>query len=428
MQYDAEREVLGDALISAEAHARIRTELGVDDFVTPKHQEIFLAMCRLYDNGRQLDAITLADELGAKLQNVGGVPYITEILLGAVSAANVENHIEILRTASRKRHFAIDIKAVYKAMQEDAEDYLDRAEEAIGKARAKTASKVEMVSDVVFDAYAEMFGRDKRGLRTGYMLLDQYIGGLYKGHICVVAGRPGMGKTTFAANIAANAAKEGKGVLFFSLEQPKKDIVKRLLISLSKCTEYDVMRDSPRVSNLVASVGVVTEWRLGIADDAFTLSKIREKCYAFRRQVKALDLVVVDYLGLVKTDRRSTREQEITELSRAFKLLARELDCPILLLSQLSRESEKRTDHKPVLSDIRDSGAIEQDADEVLFLYRAARYDSRADGKDAQIIIAKNRNGATGEIDVIWDGEHFTYSEPEHFTEMPEDRQEVWEV
>lgn len=416
---EAEKSALGSSLVSGVACARVTAELRVEDFTIEAHQLVFSAIKHLHDEGTAVDSVTVIDELdrAGHLAAVGGVIYITDLSLFVPSAANVEHYIKIIREHSRRRHLAEDLKRIVAGIQNgDEEDYIEQTEVALQNARTRTTSKVGMIGDYALEAFSEICEGRQRGLDTGFVILDQTIGGLNKGHVCVVAGRPSMGKTSFAANIAANASMNGKSVAFFSLEQPRKDIIKRMLISLSGCTEYDAHKGySKPLAKLAESLDTVSKWNMCVVDDAYTLEKIRESCYSLKRKTKALDLIVIDYLGLIKTKGRKngTREQEVSELSRNIKLLAREMDCPIILLSQLSRAPEQRTDHKPILADLRESGSIEQDADEVIFLYRPAVYNSTADGKEAIIHVAKNRNGATGGIKAKWDGEHFTYTDAE---------------
>lgn len=431
---DAEKSVLGSALLSAEAYTRATTELTVEDFTATEHQIIFATMKRMYAEGKALDSITLMDALGHELNMAGGAMYITaDLPLFVPSAANVEYYIGIVREESRKRHLMNDLERVITGIQSGDNDvnYIEQTEAALQNAHHRTKGKVQMIGDMAYAAYAEIVEGKKHGISTGFVILDQITGGLKKGHVSVIAGRPSMGKTSFATNIAANMAGEGKAVAFFSLEQPSIDVIKRVLIAISGCSEYDAQaQNQTQLERLCGVLDDVNKWRLSVTDDAFTLDKIKEQCYAVKRQAKGLDLVVIDYLQLIKTRQRKngTREQEVSELSRNIKLLARELDCPVLLLSQLSRDVDKRTEHKPVLADLRESGAIEQDADEVIFLYRPWVYDKGKDPKEAAIIVAKNRDGDTGEIDAQWDGEHFKYTDTV-FEEvpLPEEIKMKWE-
>lgn len=428
---DAEKSVLGSALLSAEAYTRATTELTVEDFTATEHQIIFSAIKRMHNEGKVLDSVTLMDALGHELTPAGGIQYITELSLFVPSAANVEYYISIVREESRKRHLVLDLERIVTGIQSGDHDvnYLEQTEMALQNAQSRTASKVTMIGDIAYAAFTEMCEGKKRGASTGFVILDQIIGGLKKGHVTVIAGRPSMGKTSFATNIAANMAGNGKAVAFFSLEQPAIDVIKRVLIAVSGCSEYDVhAQNQTQLERLCGVLGDVYKWQLSITDNAYTLDAIKEQCYAVKRQAKGLDLVVIDYLQLIKTRQRKngTREQEVSELSRNIKLLARELDCPVLLLSQLSRDVDKRTEHKPVLADLRESGAIEQDADEVIFLYRPYAYDKQADPKEAAIIVAKNRDGDTGEIDAQWDGEHFKYTDAV-FEEVPLPEEIKWE-
>lgn len=430
MNREAERSVLGAALKSAEAHTLARTELVAEDFAVTEHQIIFSAMCKVFDKGLNLDPITLADELGAMLAEVGGIPYLTGLVIDTVTAANVEHHIQIVKELSRRRHFLTAIKEITERMESGEDfDFLQETVIASDKAKEDASSTVQLVGDHVLEALAELTEGKQKGLSTGFLVLDQTLGGLNKGHVCVVAGRPSMGKTSFAANIATNVAERGLTVAFFSLEQPRNDIAKRMLVSTSGCSEYDIHAGNTRqIERLSARIDAISKWNMSIFDNAYSIEKIREKCYSLKRRTKALDLIVIDYLGLIKARQKKngTREQEVAELSRTLKLLAREMDCPILLLSQLSRAPEQRTDHKPILADLRESGAIEQDADEVIFLYRPWVYDHNANPNEAAIIVAKNRNGRTGEIDAEWDGEHFKYTDFV-LEEIPEPQQQEWE-
>lgn len=430
MNREAERSVLGASLKSAEAHTLTRAELVAEDFAVTEHQLIFSAMCKVFDKGLSLDPITLADELGTMLPEVGGIPYLTQLLTDTVTAANVEHHIQIVKGLSRRRHFLASTKEVVQRMESGEDfDFLQEIIIASDKAKEDASSTVQLVGDHILEALTELTDGKQKGLSTGFLVLDQTLGGLLKGHVCVVAGRPSMGKTSFAANIAASVAGSGKTVAFFSLEQPRNDLAKRILISESGCSEYDVHAGNGRkLERLSAQIDLISKWNMSIFDNAYSIEKIKEKCYSLKRRTKALDLIVIDYLGLIKARQKKngTREQEVAELSRLIKLLAREMDCPIILLSQLSRAPEQRTDHKPILADLRESGAIEQDADEVIFLYRPAVYDNSIDPSEALIIVAKNRNGRTGEIDAKWDGEHFKYDDF-LVEEIPMPQQQEWE-
>lgn len=428
---EAEKSALGAALLSAEAYARITAELSVEDFTATEHQIIFSTIKKMHDEGKPLDSITLMDALGHELTPAGGIEYITELSLFIPSAANVEYYIGIVREESRKRHMICDLERVIAGIQSGDPDvnYLEQTEAALQKAQSRTISTVSMIGDIVLAAFTEIVEGKRRGVSSGFAILDRTLGGLRKGHVCVIAGRPSMGKTSFAANIAAALASEDKTVAFFSLEQPQIDVIKRVLIAVSGCSQYDAQaQNETQLRRLGEVLEGTSKWKLSVVDDAYTLDAIKERCYAVKRKTKALDLVVIDYLQLVKVRQRKggTREQEVSELSRSIKLLARELDCPILLLSQLSRAPEQRADHKPILADLRESGAIEQDADEVIFLYRPWVYDKSQDPKEAAIIVAKNRDGEIGEIEAEWDGEHFKYSDTV-FEEVPLPEEITWE-
>ena len=342
------------------------------------------------------------------------MPYITKLILSLPSAANVAYYIDIIREMSRKRHLVFDLERIIADIRSGNPNvsYIEQLETALQNTRRHTKCNVEMIGSLAHNVYTDIINGKAVGIPTGFVYLDQVLGGLKKGEVCVIAGRPSMGKTSFATNIATNLACKGYSIIYFSLEQPTNDIIKRIMISTSECSEHEIRSHHSTMLDQVSSIlSEMQNWQLCIRDNAFTLNDISEQCYAVKFKTKALHLVVIDYLQLIKTSQRksATRENEVSELSRQIKLMARDLDCPILLLSQLSRAPEQRANHMPVLADLRESGAIEQDADEVIFVYRPWVYDNSRDHREASIIIAKNRNGETGKIAVAWDGEHFKY-------------------
>lgn len=410
----AEMAVLGAALMSSEAYAQVVSSLTETDFTKLEHQTIFSAIKKLHNDGIPLDPIILADALGHQVAKVGGMQYITNLFLSLPSAANVSHHIDIVREVSRKRHLVIDLERIIADIRSGnpTVNYLQKIDTALQTYRRPTKDNVEKIGSIAHDVYTDIINGKSLGSPTGFTVLDQTLGGLKNGEVYVIAGRPAMGKTTLASNIAANFARNGSTTIYFSLEQPATDMAKRSLISASECSEHEIRSQSFGARDQVNSIIYeMKNWPLYICDKTYTLSDITEQCYAVKLKAKTLQLIVIDYLQLIKSSQRknTTRENEVSELSRQIKLMARNLDCPILLLSQLSRAPEQRVNHMPILADLRESGAIEQDADAVIFVYRPWVYDNSKDLGDAYIIIAKNRNGETGKIPVAWDGEHFKF-------------------
>lgn len=399
----AEKAVLGSALLSREALERVCGELKPDDFERPEHQEIISAVLALFNANEPVDPVTVADKLGGR---AGGIQYLTEIVTGTVSAANVDYYIKVLLEESRKRHAISGLREVVKDMKSGKDEgYLDRMQGVIDAVRARGGRKVSRVGK---DFDAALFGliNGEEGLMTGFQALDQTIGGLKRGHLTIVGARPSVGKTSLAMNIAVNMALFDRIVAVFSLEMPREDVLQRALISYAKCNRAEMYSQeaADRMQNAVKRLSAT---KLYLSDNAYTVEAIRSQCYAIKQQEGGLDLIAIDYLGLIQTSLKNrTRENEVSDLTRKIKLMAKELNAPVVLLCQLNRAIEGRNDGKPRLSDLRESGAIEQDADEVLFLHRP---DPQSE--DASIIVAKNRNGQTGEVGVKWRGKYFLYED-----------------
>lgn len=399
----AEKAVLGSALLSREALEKICGEVRPDDFERPEHQEIFAAIAKMYGNNEPVDPIMVADKLNGR---AGGIQYLTELATGTVSAANVEYHIAVLLDASRKRHTISGLREVVKDMKTGKDDeYLDRMQSVIDAARARGGRKVSRVGKDFEAAVFALVGGEE-GLTTGFQALDLTIGGLKRGHLTIIGARPSVGKTSLAMNIAVNMALFDRTVAVFSLEMSREDVLQRAVISYAKCSK-DELVSTEAADKMMNTAKRLSTTRLYLSDNAYTVEAIKSQCYAIKQQERQLDLVAIDYLGLIQTNiRNRTRENEVSDLSRKIKLLAKELNTPVVLLCQLNRAIESRNDGKPRLSDLRESGAIEQDADEVLFLHRP---DPQSE--DATIIVAKNRNGRTGEVNVKWRGKYFLYED-----------------
>lgn len=422
---EAERSVLGAMLIEENALDYVLEELRADDFYSSAHRHIFEAMARIRAAGNAVDLVTLNDELNRRgtLEAAGGTLYLTELMSEVPTAANVSHYTRIVEERSVQRSL---IRAgndiIRDGMNDDKEieDSLNAAEHRIYEiSMRKTEDSMAPMSEIIPDAIAEIGELIARkgqltGISTGFKELDRMTNGLQKSDLIIVAARPAMGKTSFALNIGQYAAlHDNRTVVVFSLEMSKEQLVSRML-----CTEASVESqkikegtlNDDEMSRLLEVSGPMQAARLFIDDSGgATVASIRSKCRRIQARV-GLDLVIVDYMQLMTgtgngSRKNDNRQQEVSDMTRGMKLLARELNVPIILLSQLNRGPETRTDHTPMISDLRESGSIEQDADMVLLLYRPQVYDEELDNT-SQVIIAKHRHGPTGTVEVVWQGEY----------------------
>lgn len=413
---DAEKSVLGSMMLSAEAVDLASEALNTEDFYIPKHRQIFAAMLDINARNGAVDVVTLLEELERRgtADSSGGIEYLTELSIFTPSAANVSNYIKIVEERSIMRRLMHAGTAITRdAMQgsKSVEAMLDDAERRIFNiAMHNNEDTLTQIRPVVYESYQRIntlinLKGKLTGVPTGYTDLDSMTSGLQKSDLIIIAARPSQGKTALGLNIAAHAAiREGKTVAIFSLEMSKEQLVMRLFASEARVNMQNVNHGTPSSQELLK----LAEANLTLAnanmyiDDRSNISvaEIRSKC----RRLKArngLDMIVIDYLQLMKTPNGSdNRVQEVSELTRSLKILARELNVPIVLLSQLSRKAAER---KPAMSDLRESGAIEQDADIIIMIYRDP---SRTDDNSAEIIVAKNRNGPVDSIFLTWIGEY----------------------
>ncbi len=413
---DAEKSVLGSMMLSAEAVDLASEALNTEDFYIPKHRQIFAAMLDINARNGAVDVVTLLEELERRgtADSSGGIEYLTELSIFTPSAANVSNYIKIVEERSIMRRLMHAGTAITRdAMQgsKSVEAMLDDAERRIFNiAMHNNEDTLTQIRPVVYESYQRIntlinLKGKLTGVPTGYTDLDSMTSGLQKSDLIIIAARPSQGKTALGLNIAAHAAiREGKTVAIFSLEMSKEQLVMRLFASEARVNMQNVNHGTPSSQELLK----LAEANLTLAnanmyiDDRSNISvaEIRSKC----RRLKArngLDMIVIDYLQLMKTPNGSdNRVQEVSELTRSLKILARELNVPVVLLSQLSRKAAER---KPAMSDLRESGAIEQDADIIIMIYRDP---SRTDDNSAEIIVAKNRNGPVDSIFLTWIGEY----------------------
>ncbi|MFZ5975267.1 MAG: replicative DNA helicase [Bacillota bacterium] len=417
---DAERAVLGCMLSSPAALVRGADMLTAEDFYSAAHREIFEAMTRLMENSSNVDLLMVCEELERvhMLDAVGSVEYVSDLPRSVPSTVNLDTYIAIVETKSMLRALAqtgniIATKALEAS--DDAQEIVEDAEKRIFEVSMRRQSdRLRHIKDLVLETYTKMgdsarFKGGLSGVPTGFYLLDRMTFGLQPSDLVIVAGRPSMGKTSFAMNIAQFAATNQRSVVVFSLEMSREQLVRRLLCAQAG-VDMDKVRtgtiDEDEYMRLAQAMTQLADSQMYIDDTSgISVAEMRSKCRKLKLE-KGLDLVLIDYLQLMSGPQHvENRQQEIAVITRSIKGMARELDVPVILLSQLSRAPESRADKRPMLADLRESGAIEQDADVVVLLYRKAFYEEDADNI-AEAIVAKHRNGKTGTIRLAWQGEH----------------------
>lgn len=417
---DAEEAVIGAILVNPMSLGRIVEFLKPESFYKPAHKIIYEAVLELFKKNEPIDIVTVSEHLRNKeeLDAAGGRSYINDLALNVVTTANIEFYAKIIQEKEIKRALInAGSEIVTMAYEnEETDNVLDNAQKLIFNIAAqKDTSDLIPIQDLVVASYEQIEDRynnkdDLIGVTTGFYDLNALTSGLQKSDLIILAARPSMGKTAFALNLAQNVAMQGKkAVAIFSLEMPKQQLVKRML-----CAEAEV--DTQRITSgnmqpkdwekLVDAMTRLSDARIYIDDaSGVTATDIKAKCRRLMLEEKELGLIVIDYLQLMEGGGNpNDRNQQISAISRSLKGLARELDVPIIALSQLSRGVESRPDKRPMLSDLRDSGAIEQDADIVMFIYRDEYYnrdDVENKGK-AEVIIAKHRNGPVGTVELLF--------------------------
>ena len=423
---DAERAVIGAMLVSESAVASVAERLDAGDFYSEVHRIIYAAMMRLYSRGDPIDQLTLTNELRSinEFDRVGGRPYVFQIVESVPTAANAGRYADIVRGKALLRA-VIDVgsRITEDAFREpeNVSEALDSAEQLIYGVSNKTLREhLAPIKDLA-PGTLEMIQRlyeqegEVTGVETGFEDLDRLTTGFHKSDLVVLAARPAMGKTAMALNAIWHASGEKKmPVAIFSLEMSKEQLVQRLISQTTRIPAQALRSGNVKAEDwpkLVRGVAEVARAPIWIDDTAgVTLMEIRAKVRRLASQLNAtgekpLSLVVIDYLQLMigQGNRQENRQQEIADISRGLKVLARDLDVPVLAIAQLSRAVEARHDKRPLLSDLRDSGAIEQDADMVMFLYRDEYYNPESDDKGiAEVIVGKHRNGPTGKVQLAW--------------------------
>ena len=421
---EAEKSLLGAMMLSDDSMAEILMIIKPDDFYEKRHQMIFKAMSDLYDQHKPIDLLTLTAELKSqkKLKEIGGAPYLTELSNFVPAVTHAKAYAEIIeKNSTRRKLIRAGKNIAEKAYSDDANvnDLVGEAEKELFEVSDKIVRSDYVAMDqLLADAMERIAELQKnkgalRGLKTGFSDLDKKTAGFQKGDLIIIGARPAMGKTTFAQNLAYNIANINKrGVLFFSMEMAANEIVDRMISDIADVDNWRMRTGNlsdEEFSRIGDALGEIDELPIYIDDtSAMTIAEMRNKA---RRAVHDHDIgiVIVDYLQLMAGSDRyaGNRVQEVTEISRGLKILARELEIPVVALAQLSRNVTGREDPRPVLSDLRESGSIEQDADLVMFLHRVDYYKKpeEEDTNITELLIRKHRHGAIGVIELYFDGE-----------------------
>ncbi|ABO68754.1 MULTISPECIES: replicative DNA helicase [Geobacillus] len=417
---EAEQAVLGAVFLDPTALTLASEMLIPEDFYRAAHQKIFHAMLRVADKGEPVDLVTVTAELAAseQLEEIGGVSYLSELADAVPTAANVEYYARIVEEKSVLRRLirtATSIAQDGYTREDEIDLLLDEAEQKIMEvSQRKHSGAFKNIKDILVQTYDNIEMLHNRngeitGIPTGFTELDRMTSGFQRSDLIIVAARPSVGKTAFALNIAQNVAtKANENVAIFSLEMSAQQLVMRML-----CAEGNINAQNLRTGQLTPedwgkltmAMGSLSNAGIYIDDTpSIRVSDIRAKCRRLKQE-SGLGMIVIDYLQLIQGSGRSkeNRQQEVSEISRSLKALARELEVPVIALSQLSRSVEQRQDKRPMMSDIRESGSIEQDADIVAFLYRDDYYNKDSENKNIiEIIIAKQRNGPVGTVQLAF--------------------------
>ena len=424
---EAEQSVIGAMIIDKSAIAKALEKLNEEDFYRDGHKVIFKAIREMFSKDMAVDLVTLLEYLKStdKLEKAGGVTYISEVSSSVITTANLEAYISIVEDKSTLRKLIRSATSIIEESynkQDRVDEVLDLAQKKIFDLAEKQGSNdYEPLSNVLERGFLEierLFNNKGSitGVGSGIRDLDAKTSGFQKGDMVLIAARPSMGKTTFSLNIAENAAlREGKSVVIFSLEMSKEQLAYKLL-----CSEANVDMLKLRTGNLddddweriARATGPLSKAKIYIDDTAgLSVMEMRSKCRKIKME-HGIDMILIDYLQLMSGSSGSeSRQQEVSEISRSIKALAKEMECPVIALSQLSRAPEQRADHIPMLSDLRESGSIEQDADVVMFLYRDEYYNKETEDKNiGECIIAKQRNGPVGTVKMAWIGAHSKFA------------------
>lgn len=420
---DAEQSVLGAMIMDKSAIAEVTEVLKGDEFYKESHKILFDVIVELYNKDEPVDMITLVEILRSRdhLEVIGGVSYISNLVTSVPTTANVKYYAKIVEEKYTLRRLILASDSIMQRcydQQDDVEDILGGAEKNIFDiSQKKNRQDFEHLNSIIVRSFDE-FERlcktkgDVTGIASGFTDLDRKTSGFQKGDLILVAARPSMGKTAFSTNISLySALRGGKSVAIFSLEMSKEQLVHRMI-----CSEANVDMQKLRTGSLddedwirlAKAAGPLSKAKIYIDDTpGISINELRSKCRRLKIE-KGLDFIMIDYLQLMTGNGKiESRQQEVSEISRSLKAIAKEMGAPVMALAQLSRAPEIRADHRPILSDLRESGSIEQDADIVMFLYRDEYYNKDTDKKNiGEVIIAKQRNGPTGTVELAWLGQY----------------------
>ncbi len=416
---EAEQSVLGAVLIDSDAIVKASGKISSDDFYRANHQKIFAAMIQLNASGEPVDVITVSQLLKQReqLEDIGGIGYLTDLANFVPTAANVEYYANIVEKSSVMRRLirtATQIVSKGFAANEDVSEVLDEAERKILEVSQRRSSGAFVpIKEALIEVFHRIDYLSKQkgsitGIPSGFQDLDRMTSGFQKSDLIIVAARPSVGKTAFALNIAQNVGvRAGQSVAIFSLEMSASQLVQRIICAEGNIDASKIrsgrLETEEEWDKLTMAIATLSEADIYIDDSAtITVADIRAKCRRLKVE-RGLGLIVIDYLQLIQGRGKAgeNRQQEVSEISRTLKAIARELEVPVIALSQLSRSVEQRQDKRPMMSDLRESGSIEQDADIVAFLYRDDYYDQESEKKNTiEIIIAKQRNGPVGTVEL----------------------------
>jgi replicative DNA helicase len=432
---DAERGVLGGILRDPDTLPTVQQVIVADNFYFDAHRKIYQAICDLANEGQPVDLVLLFDKLrkNKQLEDVGGKEYLVDLWESVPTGANAEYHAQLVREAAMIRgliHASNEILRDAYDRTQSADELVAQAERRIMDiAKAGIVGETKPLTEIITEAYQRIDARVGKenlsisGISTGYVDLDNITAGLQNSELIIIAARPSVGKTAFALNIVRNIITEGLAsghspvILFFSLEMARIELAERLLCCQSRVDSHKVRKghlSADDIQKLMDAGDVLRRAKLYI-DDTPSRTMIQIAASARRLDKKhekdgGLKLIVIDYLQLIEPEnRRDPRQEQVAQISRRLKFLARELGIPVIALAQVNRASEERQDHKPRLSDLRESGSIEQDADTVLMLHRPGKFDGAQEDNILEVIIAKQRNGPTGEITLTWLKEYNRY-------------------
>lgn len=430
---EAEQSVLGAILLDPGCISTALEYIKSDSFYLKQHQQLFSLMISMFSTAKSIDYITVLDEaVAAQIfdSEQSAKVYLAQLMEMVPTTANVESYCRIVQ----ERHYLRSLLQVAHEIidnvnesQGNAKNMLDLAEQRIYEIRqGRDATGLTKINDVIIQAYDQLqklSSEDRSqylGLKTGFSALDRITTGLNKSDLILIAARPAMGKTAFVLNIASNVAKSSKKqVAIFSLEMSKEQLVSRMLSSEARISGHNLRMGTLTTEEwvrLASAAEILSQTEIYLDDiPNVTVADMKAKL----RRLPDLGLVVIDYLQLMSTGRRDgNRVQEVSEITRNLKIMAKEMNVPVITLSQLSRSPDSRTDHRPMLSDLRESGSIEQDADIVMFLYRDAYYNEESEEQNvAECIVAKNRHGETDTVRLHWDGSHTLFTSLESYRE-----------